>query len=522
MNFKKAFLLAVSLLFSVSFSFAQKQSLPGIVNLRASAISPIYEKSEVKGYLLYYKGDKADRKNDNYFIDFFDQDLNKVKSITMQKPRKSYFLLRNAYNGSVFSFYFYNYRKGTLELETYDRGLNKLATHLISEMSTMDKAIINQELEKGTTSDNSIFGGMNLFPVPEKGFVRNSYEGMGKRYMLEMFDNNLKLKWRYIPERGKDYESVGVTEVTDKYVMATIARRPGMLSKKIDVYVAAFDIETGKKVLDMPIETGQSEQLSLSTVSYDEQKQEFLVLGEYYNADDKPFVSKSQGFFIKRFGLDGKENSAKLYGWNKEVNALLPAAARESIENNYINYIHKIIKDASGNMYLVAEQYKITVSAGGIAVQALGGNASSAKGKIGNLLIFSIDPSDVLKDVKFYGKEEMDCMLPPGSGWYGAGLLGHVIKMESGFGYQFNQSDNEASDFSFAYLDFHKKGDKTTLVNVLLDNKGAFSTDKIDVSSGKRSRSYTYPGKVGYNMIVDYDEKIKQMEMRLVKLNKQD
>lgn len=520
MNLKKISGLAVAIWLSVSFCYAQKQSLPGINNLRASAISPIYEKSEVKGYMFYYKADKADRKNDNYVLDFFDEDLNKVKSIVMAKPRNSYFLLRNSYNGSVFSFYFYNLRKGELELETYDRGLNKLATHTIKNLSRMDKGIIQQELEKGTTSDNSIMGGMNLYPVPEKGFVRNSFEGMGKSFELEMYDNNLNLKWKHTPEKGKDYEGIGITEVTDKYLMATITRRPGMLSKKIDVYVAAFDIETGKKVLDMPIETGQSEQLSLSTVNFDEQRQEFLVLGEFYNVDDKPFVSKSQGFFIKRFGLDGKEKSVKLYGWDKEVNSLLPAAARKSVEENYINYIHKIIKDASGNMYLVAEQYKIAVSGSGIALRALGAKTSTMKGKIANLMIFAIDPSDAIKEVKFYEKEETDCELPAGSGWYGAGLLGHVIKMERGFDYQFSQENNEANDFSIAFLSFDKNEEKTWLVNVMLDKAGTFATDNIDITSGKRSRAYTYPGKLGYNMIVDYSKKDKVMEMRLVKLNK--
>lgn len=520
MNLKKISLFTVALWLSVSFSYAQKQSLPGIGNLRASAISPIYEKSEVKGYMFYYKADKADRKNDNYIIDFFDEDLNKVKNIVMQKPRNSYFLLRNSYNGSVFGFYFYNYRKKELELEVYDRGLNKIGSQKITNLSKMDKAYIQQELEKGSTSDNSLMGGVNLYPVPEKGFVRNSYEGMGKSYILEMYDNNLKLKWKYIPEQNKDYEAVGITEVTDKYVMATIARRPGMFSKKIDFYVAAFDVETGKKVLDMPIETGQAEQLSLSTVNFDEQKQEFLVLGEFYNADDKPFVSKSQGFFIKRFGVDGNEKSSKLYGWNKEVNSLLPAAARKSVDENYINYIHKIIKDANGNMYLVAEQYKIVVSGAGIASKALGGKASSMKGKIGNLIIFAIDPADALKEVKFYEKEETDCVLPAGSGWYGGGLLGHIIKMESGFDYQFSQLNNDANNFNIAYLNFTDKGKKTALVNVMLDETGSFNTDNIDITSGKRSRSFTYPAKIGYNMIVDYNDKEKLMEMRLVKLNK--
>lgn len=522
MNLKLISWLSVVLWLSVSYSFAQKQTFPGIQNFRGSSISPIYDKNEVKGYMLYYKIDKADRKNDNYGIDVFDQDLNKVKSIMMKKPRKSYFLLRNSYNGKIFSFYFYNYREKMLEIDTYDRGLNKLATKQITEMSKMDRNIINQELQKGSTGDNSLIGGMNFYPVPEKGFVRNSYEGLGRSYELEMYDNDLKLKWKFKPEESKEYESIGITEITDKFLMATIIRRPGMLSKKMSFSVAAFDVETGEMVLDVPIENGSKEQLAVSAFNYDEQRQEFLMVGEFYTVDDKPFINKSQGFFIKRLSLDGKEKSAKFYGWNKEVKSLLPVAANSSLEENYINYIHKIIKDNSGNMYLVAEQYKIAVSGGGIAVKALGGKASSTKGKIGNLLVFSIDPSDVLMEIKFYQKEETDCLLPAGVGWYGAGLLGHVIKMEGGFDYQFAQLSNDVADFSLAYLSFDSKGKgtKTSLVNIMVDNTGDFNTDNIDITSGKKGRSLTYPGKANYNMIVDYRDKEKALEMRLVKLNR--
>lgn len=522
MKLKKISWLLAALCISVLPSFAQKQTLQGIQRFHPSSLTPIYEKTEVKGYMFFYRADKADKKNDNYIMDVFDHELNKVKSIVMQKQRKSYILLRNSYNGSAFSFYFYNYRTRELELETYDKGLNKLATHKISEMSKIDKIYIQQEMEKGKTSDNNILGGMNLYPVPEKGFVRNSYEGLGKTFELEMYDNNLKLKWRFLPERGKDYESVGITEVTDKYILATIIRRPTLFSKRIDSFVAAFDVETGKKVMDMPIETEGPEQLSLSTVSYDEQRNEFLVLGEFYNEDDKPFVNKSQGFFVKRFGPDGKKISSRLYGWNKEVKSLMPSEATKSLEENFINYIHKIVKDDRGNMYVVAEQYKIMVSGVGIAAKAMGGKVSTMKGKIGNLLIFAVDSKDDLKEITFYPKEETDVFLPDGSGWHGAGLLGHLIKMDQGFDYQFTQLSNDASEFSIAYLNFDKKGKgtKTSLVNVMKDKAGSYNTDNIDITSGRRGRSLTYPAKNGYNMILDYSEEEKAMEMKLVKLNR--
>ena len=520
---KKIFRTAVLLCMVAAPAFAQKQSFEGITKFSASSISPVYEKNEVKGYLLYYKSDKADKKNDNYVMGVYDQDLNKVKDIELQKPRNGYFMLRNAFNGTAFSFYFYNYSDKSLELETYDKSLNKLASVKIAEISKLDRAYLQQELNGAGDGVNDLLTGMNLFPVPGKGFIRNSYEGMGKSYELEMYDNNLKLKWQFKPDgKSKEYESIGVTEVTDKYLLATIVRRPNMLSKQMTFYVAAFDVNTGKKVLDQPIESKSTEQLSMSSMSFDEQKQEFVVYGEFYKAEDKPFVNKSQGIFMKRFDQKGALKTTSLYKWDKEVKALLPASASKSISENYINYVHKVIKGSNGYTYVVAEQYKIAVSGTGLAMQAMGGGTSAMKGKIGNMLVFVIDPANVMKEVRFYEKNETDCVLPAGSGLYGAGLLGHVIKTTGGFDYQFTQENNEATDFSFAYLDINSKSkdNKVSLKNVMKDNAEKFSADGVDIITGKNLKSATYPAKLGYNMIVSYNSGEKQMEMKLVKLNK--
>ena len=79
----------------------------------------------------------------------------------------------------------------------------------------------------------------------------------------------------------------------------------------------------------LPVETSQTEQLSLSSFTFDPQTREFVAVGEYYKLDDKPFVNKSQGFYIKRFSEAGKPVSSKNYGWQREVMALIREIARE-------------------------------------------------------------------------------------------------------------------------------------------------------------------------------------------------
>lgn len=499
---------------------AQTQTLDGVARIYRSAISPIYAGNEVKGYIMYAKGDKADRKNDNYLLDFYDQDLAKVSNITVQKPSGRYYLLANSFNGSAFGLYFYNLKDNSLEIETYDTSLKKLGSKVIGDLSKMDKMKIQQSFQqKSSGAEEQAFSDMELFPVPGYGFVRNSYEGMMKGYALQMYDNQMNLKWTLASDpKSKEYEAINITEATDKYILATMMRKSGMLSKKAESYMVVIDAVTGKKIMDLPVETSKTEQLSLSSFTFDPAKREFIAMGEFYKLNDKPYVNKSEGFYLKRFSESGQPTVAKNYGWHNEVRAAMPAEALPSLEAGYVNYAQSIVRGANGKTYIVAEQYKVVADGVGIAMAMMGGGAGVQKGKIANMMVFALDPSYKLTDVKFYPKDESQAMLP---GIGGAGLMGMYLKATGQFDYQFMQKNDANSQFNAVYINYDKeKGEKTKRIigNVAFGDNGQFKVDKIDMTSSATA-SYLYPAKPGYLMMVDYLKKEKKVGMKLVKVN---
>ena len=522
---KRAALVAV-LALAAPVAFAQTVTLDGISNMRRSLLSPIYAGNEVKGYVTFARSDKADRKNDNYLLDLYDQDLKKVSSITMQKPSGRYILLKNTFNGSAFAFYFFNSKDETLELETYDTSLQKLGSKVIGELTKGDLRVLQMQTRAADPSAGGFMMGLNLFAVPGLGFVRNGYTGgMAKGYTLAIYDDKLGMHWRTASnENAKEYESLNLTEAADKYLLGVMMRRDGMLSRKATSYMVALDAKTGKKLLDLPVETSATEQLSLSSFTFDAEKREFLAVGEYYKLDDKPFVNKSQGFYVKRFSEAGKPVSTKNYGWHNEVAALMPAEAKASLEDNYVNFNQSILKGANGHMFVVAEQFKIVGDGLGIAANILNGghtNASVSKGKVGNLLIFELDQDAKLANVKFYPKTVTNAELPAGTGFMGAGLLGQIMKMQGDFDYQFVQKNDDNSKFNVVYVNFDKeKGEaaKTYVGNIAFGDNGKYTVDKIEMPAGPTA-SYLYPAKPGYVLIADYLKKKKTLDMRLVKVN---
>jgi len=230
MNFKTQICFLAGIL-SATTMLAQTASLAGFKTLHSNAISAIYQGKEVKGYTMFYKTDKADKGNDNYSLTVYDENLTKTKTITMQKPRNKFLLLGNGYDQNVLGFYFYNFKEDQFEIETFDKTLQKVALKAIPhKLSMVEKATLQQRMEADDKDQSSFGYDFNLYPVPGKGFVINGMVKNGKGYTLEMFDDNLKSVWKFsTPEKSDDYQAFMINQVTDKYIIGNLIKRPGML-----------------------------------------------------------------------------------------------------------------------------------------------------------------------------------------------------------------------------------------------------------------------------------------------------
>jgi hypothetical protein len=526
MNCKKSLILYL-FIFTATVLNGQTASLDGFRYFSPRSISPIFDGKESKGYTMFYKADKADKKNDNYDLVIYDENLTKVKTITVKKPRDRFALLGNCFNGSEIGFYFYNDKEDQFEIESYDESLTKTGSRIIKEeLTNVEKSIMMQNQESAEKDEG---GGMaaeiTLYPVPGKGFIRNGILKNGSGFKLEMLDNKLKTVWKHqTPEKSDDYEMFMVYETTPKYFIGTTIRRPGMLSKKMTFFITAFNIETGKIALEVPVETpGSKDQLSMNTIKYDSVENKIIVFGDYYDEKDKPGVSKSKGFYIKSFTMDGKELEKKFYSWDKDMKSLLPAEAKASLDKGAMNFIHRALKGKDGKYFLICEQFTKATDAAGIAGKMLGGMgaASASKVVVWNMIIYVLNADFSIAEVKFYPKDKSDVTLPAGGGSLSAGMLGMLTKVLGGFDYQFTQLTNDGSSYDVVYIDYDKeKGESTKRIlgNIIISQEGKFTLDKMDITS-KATASYLYPAKPGYLMMVDYLKKEKTLGMKMVKLN---
>ncbi len=501
-------------------SFSQSLTLNGFKSVSKNGISPILHNKEVKGYTLFYEGDKADRKNSNYVIDIYDQDLKKVKGIDLVKPKDDYMLVSNVYNDEALAFLFYDFKKKTFDIESYSNDLTKLGEINTLEVTKADNRTMVQNQALSSSGGQSAYStSISLYPIPKKGFVKNSINGYSKGWVLEMYDNKLNKKWSLESGDTKDYQNIIPVDATEKYLLLSMLQRKSLLSQKFESFLILIDVETGKKLFEISPESDPTEQLSVTGISLDEATNEIITVGDYYMTSEKPGFAAGTGFYIKKFSIEGKEINKKFYAWNKEV---MKVAGNQYIDQSFVNFTHQIQKMADGKTYIVVEQYKRKFNAGGAAMMALGGSASVLKGVIGNILIFSLNNSDLsLSGVKQIEKEESTVTLIPGSEIYGPGITGMLMKMFGDFDYQFIVNSANDKTFNAVYVSYAKEkgeAEKKIIGNILLGDDGKITEDKIEVA-GKVTTSYIYPAKPGYILTVDFLKKLKQLDLKLIKVN---
>ena len=511
-----SFLLCLLFVFQLG---AQSYTLEGISSVSSNGIKPIMNGKEVSGYVVFYKKDKKDSKNDNYGFDLVDEKLNKVSSVKVVLPTGSVFL-QSVYNGEALGLMFYDPYKKNYIFKSYDKKLTLLGSRITEKPNKWEQATLNQ-MDGADTDEVFYFYGIR--PVPGKGFVRTGYGKSSDQFKVTMYDNNFKEKWAYeTPKTAKGYEVFMLSDINTQYVTGMTLRRNGLLSHKFDFFLTIFNADTGEKMVDVSVEK-PNQNLSISATILQEGSDELMLQGEFYDMDAKPMVHKSKGFYLKTFELKtGKETGEHLYSWDKDVAKLFDAKAKESIEDKYLNYPLSLFKTANGHFYMVFEQYKKVADGAGIAMRALGGETSVAKVKVGNMWLLEMDADLNPLAIQYYEKDGSSVKLPPGTDMAGTGLAGFVIKWIGGFDYQFLQQSNDGAAFNIAYINYDReKGSKTKTIvgNIFLPKDGTLSFDKVDITAPKNTVFYLYPAQGNAVMVSQFLKKEKTLEFKLVKLN---
>lgn len=498
-------------------ALAQSGKIENIMKINLQNMGYIMEGKILKGYYTFWQTDKLDKKNNAYSLQIMDDNLGVIKTIDLVRPKNS-LMLETTFNSNCFMFTFIS--KDDIELVTYDKTGKEVGTKKINDISRWERARLQQVMTDGEANNS-------VFPVGSGGFVRQTFTKNDKLgYAFEAYNNDCSVRWTTGSDPNSDkVESADVIFVSEKYIIAGVAKKPNMLSKDADMFVAAFDATNGKRLFEVPLGDAMND-MSYSNGFADETGNEIVIVGEYFNKGDKILKAKSVGLYVTKLDLTGKQIQQSKLDWTKDFGKFVGAGQTGKKDDQGYTYFHKIVKTTSGELIAIGEKYKKTIGAGGVAMKMLGGRNSGTSAfslYIDDMVAMELDKDYKLKDYRMFEKNKSEVLLPSGAEYMGSTMLAHYVKAKGGFDYAFTMTDPEKDRVFSMYVDAERtkddsgnKASKTLGTIVFADNK--LSSDKMPLFTDANVIK-CMPAKPGNVLILEHYTKKKMLTFRLEKVN---
>lgn len=499
-----------------NLTFAQTKKIENINNtFKVKNSGAILDKDgDVDGYYFFYELDKLKKNDREFAIQILDKNLNEVAKKNYVDNKNS-FLMKSSFNNKGMMFAIADLKKEKkISLLNFDAKANQLPT---VEFQLENKEIRYLETMQQTGDFNV------LFPVDNKGFIFNKFEdNKNIGYSLKYYPSDGGKAWEYnSPKDSKEYLFINPIEANDKYVIALEQSKSSYLSHKITLRTKVIDVNTGALLFEK--EYAKNKKPKLITNAFFGKNDNILLMGEYFKEGDNIYTDKSLGLAIELLDSKGTTIKEEFISWKDDVSKLAKVNGNYLDEKGYV-FFHKIVKTNQDEFYAVGEFYKKTANAGGMALAALsmlGGSAPSnpvTQITITNSVIFKFNSDFKLTEIKEFekGKSRAPSVTDFGS----PQLNAFALKATGAFDYEYTQLDKANDRFYACFVDYERlKGEKNkNAFKTIIYDEGQLSEDKIYLQNEKIEYRIL-PAKVGNVLFLEYDKKLKSLNLHLEKLN---
>ncbi|MDH4472427.1 MAG: hypothetical protein QE487_07445 [Fluviicola sp.] len=523
----KSVLTLATLLLAFTFH-AQQHSVSNVLNLKSAKQSgTIIEDSKIVGYFIFYFKEKQDKKTSTYEIELFDDNYNSLKSFEVTRPKNTY-MLEMVFNGEVFMLHFYDAKTG-YEFVTYNRDGEVVGSKKIPK-----EELGYWELNRATTNIQSATENTTIFPTGKTGFVRQTFtKGENRRkygYEIVAYNNEMDELWSYGSDPNSEIiEGADLNDATTKVIAATVTKKKNISTKKMDTYCLLLNASTGELIKEISMGGEDEGKKSLLKTFVDESKETILLIGEYYKPGDDILKDKSQGMFLDEVSMSGSLVSSTEYKWKGDVDKFkqenISDEDKKEADKQFYLFFHDVIRTSDGRLYLVAEQYRKQLSAGGTAVNVLaaaaGGssNASNFEILVGNMVVIEFDATNKMTGYDLISKRKTSVLLPAGAGFWNTAFLGYYINSMGAFDYAFTSNDKKGDRYSVVYIDANRKEEKGAaksdlMVGVIQIDGGERTNSRVPINMESRFW-WIQAAKPGYISVGEYFRKEKRIDLRL-------
>lgn len=515
----KKLLLSICLSILSLATFAQKVKIPGVETITLNNIGTIEDDGKVSGYFTFYKGDKVEKKNFTYYLKISDANLKEISTIEIVKDKNAA-LVTAKFNGNSFMFVFLNASNKSVEFVTYNKSLKVIGTIVKEKLK-------NQELMMyyAAVSNNGYSGNTDLVsPVPNKGFL--VYEPKKSKklgYTFTLYSNELKSIWvNESPEDGLLHFPSVLYQDSENIALLSISKK-SLMTKKYDTFFILVNANTGKESSSTPLVSTNAAKFTLNMPDaiFNARSKEFILFGEYLEANANLAKDPTLGFYSIKIGTNGAIKSEKYADYKASVKALVQDKDKEKFNEKTKFLIHDYVLTADGKMFVVGEIYKKAVDGLAVGMKLLAAaagdnvqhNGAVIKLVITDMVIFQFDKDLDMKQINIFEKSKSDVSLPEGYGTANARMLSIMAKQVGGFDFEYSQIDEKGETFDVIYVDREKnKGEKSKFVVAAIRYNGnKYVVNKIDLDR-KTDIDVILPAVKGSVYVGGYYRKLKSYE----------
>jgi hypothetical protein len=477
-----------------------KLSIDNINSVHLRNSGPIIADEEIKGYYLFYQSDKIDKHTNEYTLQILDENLNKVKNIKFTDS-KNIALIESSYNGSDIMFMFYDNDNEQMDYRTYGvDGKQKFSYQQPIDKKSRDHFAQILTFYKKSEEIQS----KSLYSIENKGFVAYMplREGNDYTYRVHFYETDQKKEWTYNPTNPQKIELPQFLGYSDSVVVFEVMKRNDLFSTKMESWVLGIYLHNGKKAFEFQTNNGKYNFFPMNVASL-RSKDQLILMGIYFDKDDKIVKDQSLGLGMWVLNNQGKLTYEKYNSWEGDISKYLKMDSRGRVKDLGYLFFHKITQTEHGKILAVGECFKTGLS----------------KTKVTDMVMLQFDNKFDIQNAQIFAKN-INSVDGGGGPFKNGQLMGYMIKyLYDGFDYAFSQTDKLHSTLVVGYTDYVRSNDyKGLTFNTISYYNNNFTTDKIDLKSSSSSMRIL-PAKTGSIMVLEYFKKDKRLDMRLEKIN---
>lgn len=501
---KAVFILSILIVFYGTTLAQKKAKVEDVkISTRFLTAGEISENGNLRGYYEFLAVDKPYKKNQNYQINLFDENLNKLNQVKFVE-KENFNLLNGSYSNEELCFMFIDNINKAFEYKVFDMDGKLVSEH----KNTLTKKDYKKLEKFGTTSQ--------LVNIDGGGFISlSSLSQKGKlTFMLSKFIKGSKKHLTYQYNASSKFNFPNILGQVDNVIVIAVSESSKFFGNA-KFSIVGIDADNMKQKFIKSSDVDGEYKFQPYSMVHNIEHNTIKISGTYFDVNGNS-IKGSNGLAVWELDTAGVLLSEKYNAWGKDFKNFLSFKKNGKSKDLGFIKVHETFSTSDGKIFAIGEGYKKKFNPGGLVTLLLQYPCFLTKFQTTNLALFEFD-----ENFKFLSGKELpkkkESFAAFGFSTMNVHKLSNYLPM---FGYKYVQFNEEKDQFMLTFAEdrfkyFRGKRNNYNF-NTCRYDKGKLTFDKFDM---KNKKGYTMYMRNQYGKLAYYSySSNKDNEFRIIKV----